>query len=293
MTNESTAKTSEMQMQEMFMSAFTAFVDSDAMQELMAKNISAMMQKAFEETMTGYSAPGREIVETKMKQTLIPVIEDYDFEKFQIKLTHMLDSIAKQKLGAVSLVSRRFGEATKEIPKTIKASDLLNLYAEAYESEMSTDDVEVDHDNYDHNGPSYMGGQVGFEFMEDERNYGSHIHGVVDLFIEEHPSSNSKEEEEEKRKHSLKLRVWKPNLEKDDYWKKSYLKECEEEGVNAGDIWYISNLDDPLIFRGLANTPSTKLLAMQVASHSHHLIMDISYDTVEVTPKSRPEADWS
>lgn len=279
----------EQTLKAVFGKALEQYVQSENFNEMMTKHMAAAFSDSFKETLDGWNAPAKKIIEEKMKEMIIPTIEKYDFNRFQTKLTAALDEMAKMNLGPMGKIGMRFRESIKPIPEYLKMSDFFTMYCDVYAKEMDVEDVEVNFDDR----PTYESADVQYEFMEDEHHYGSHINGTLDIYINEHPSKDENVRKNEETKHSLKFRLWKPDMEKSDgYLSNSYKEDCEKAGARVGEMWYVSSIENPFMYAGLSQTEATQILAFNVVQHARGIIMDVSSDFDNVVSEAEPEPNW-
>lgn len=245
--------TIEKQIADMMQEKLTDGTIEKVIEEQLTKSIGNCIGKMFE-----WNGPGKELIENKLKEVMIPAIEKHDFSNYTLKLDAVLTEIVeKTALQENKEILENFKYLmSNEKKEKINVSDIYSAWMEWAEDEVSTTGLDVEDDGE----PTYESVEVRME-IEDIENcskYGPEYRIV--RFTCEH---------DEDINFQFKL------------YKYSWMKE-----------WEISN-SDGFNLSSLAAVDKMELLMMRLSRDSTKIIFDIYDDTDEITPSKEPEASWS
>lgn len=129
------------------------------MNKLTDGTLEKLIEKAIEEAVSkgldaifSYRGEGKELIEKKLNETMLPVIERHDFNQYLIKLDEVLTSIVNQtNLADNKKILENFRECLTELQqKEIKLSEIFEKYCQHVADNVSTDDLEAYCDGDEH-----------------------------------------------------------------------------------------------------------------------------------------------
>ena len=133
------------------------------------------------DSLTGYSGEIRKVVEEKMKATIVPFLDTYDYSKYLVTLDMTLTNLLKE----ISFDNKRILEnfkdlaSEKEMKETITVEEIFEKWCEYVEKNVKTYDLEIDYDD----GARYECVEVTGEIEEMEKRTCS-IYENKKLFLE-------------------------------------------------------------------------------------------------------------
>lgn len=112
------------------------------------KLIEQYIEKAVSQSLNGifgYSGSGRKMIQSKLDEVMVPVIENHDFNKYIVKLDNVLTEIINNtNLKDNKNILDNFSELMKEPEmKEIKLSDIFKKYCEHVAKNVDTDELEA------------------------------------------------------------------------------------------------------------------------------------------------------
>lgn len=113
-------------------------------EKLIEQKIEEAIKKGLDDVF-GYCGDGKKLIEKKLNETMIPVIERHDFNQYLVKLDEVLTSIINQtSLADNKRILDNFKEClTEPQQKEIKLSEIFEKYRHHVASYVSTDDLEA------------------------------------------------------------------------------------------------------------------------------------------------------
>lgn len=95
-----------------------------------------------------WSGPAKELIENKLKETMVPAIENHDFSNYTLKLDAVLtDIVNSTALQDNKKILDNFKELMIEEEKEIKLSDIFERWCDYVEKKVSTSGLEVEYDD--------------------------------------------------------------------------------------------------------------------------------------------------
>ena len=134
-------------------------------EKLVAEKLEEGIKSALDSLFRGYG-DATKVIENKIKEVIVPVLEGYDYSEYIVKLDYVLTDILK----ATALDNKKILENFKDLmtdkalPKTIKVSDMFEVYKEYVVKNVSTSDLEVCYED----DVSYENVEISVEFEENE-----------------------------------------------------------------------------------------------------------------------------
>lgn len=199
---------------------------------------------------------GSKVIENKLKEVIVPYLENYDYSRYILKLDTVLVEILKN----TALGNKEMLENFKDLMlpdeiKEIEVSDIFSKWMEYAAKKVNVSGLEVEFDD----GPEYEYVSVTMEVVYDEeRSWSNFKHATIVLECEHDEDLNR-----EIRISQFMNYGWE---------------------INASPIANISSL------RGI---DEFSILLMRLAQSGTKIILDEDYAEEGVRPDSEPEASFS
>ena len=121
------------------------------------KMVSAAVENAVEQSLSDlfrYNGGGKKIIDKKLNETMVPVIESFDFGKYCLKLDCVLTELVNS---SVLVDNKKILENFRDLVKepdvdSIKLSDIFSKYKKYVSENVDTDNLEINHDD----SPTYQ-----------------------------------------------------------------------------------------------------------------------------------------
>ena len=119
-------------------------LNDGTVEKLIEQKIEEAIKKGLDDVL-GYCGDGRKLIEQKLNETLVPVIERHDFNQYLVKLDEVLTSIINQtNIADNKRILDSFKEClTEPQQKEIKLSEIFEKYRQHVADNVSTDDLEA------------------------------------------------------------------------------------------------------------------------------------------------------
>lgn len=209
-------------------------------------------------SLTGYNGAIKNVVEEKMKETIVPFLNGYDYSKYLITLDMTLTNLLKE----ISFDNRKILEnfksltSSEEMKETITVNEIFQEWCKYVGENVETDGLELD---YDGEEPNYEYVDVSGEIEEMKKRSWS-IYENKKLFLEcEH---------DEKMNFEIMFKQYK------DY-------DCEID-------YETKNID----LTSLRSLNSFEVFLLKIKQNGTKIIIDEDYFSDSVTPEEKPEADF-
>jgi hypothetical protein len=200
-----------------------------------------------------------EVIEKQVKSVMIPYLERYDYSKYIVKL----DSVLVDVLKASSLENKKMLENFKELMlledrKTIKTSELFEIWGKYVAENVETDGLEVDFDDR----PTYEYVEITLDVnYDDKRSWSSFQYATLALECEHDDKMN------------FALRISHYDGDKENTWDISY-----DYVKDVGSIRHLNSFE---------------ILLMRLSQAGTKLIMDTDSESDDIIPEKEPEASFS
>lgn len=201
-------------------------------------------------------------IKNKVKEFMVPYIEQYDFSEYLPKLDSVLTEIVNSDfcIGNKKILENFKELMTEPEQKEIKLTDLFNAWVKQCEKDIDTDGLDIDYDD----GVSYQSVDCKMCFeLEDKPSWSSHQRAVI-TFENEH---------DEKLNVEIPVSKWIWNDGKEEPYTLSVYKDL-----------MISSL------RGLSEFD---VLLLRLSRAGTAIIIDKEYDDSYIYPEKEPEASFS
>lgn len=210
------------------------------------------------------------VIEKKIKEVMVPAIENADISEYAVKLDAVLIDIIKETaLPDTKKILENFKTIMKtDLPKTITLDDILEQYANFCEKEIDCTGRTVNTDDE----PSYVYGMANVEVTEDEScsrrySYSDDKYAVLSCHINDDEDNDNKEKLN--RKINLRHYSW------------------EEEG-------YLISTEYTESIRSLRYMSTFDVWLMALAQNRTRIIADFGDEQCcEFEPEQKPEPDWT
>lgn len=112
------------------------------------KLVEQYVEKAVSQSLNdifGYSGPGKKIIQSKLDEVMVPVIENHDFNKYTVKLDSVLTEIINStSLKDNKVILKNFKGLMKELnKKEIKLSEIFEEYKRYVAENVDTSELEA------------------------------------------------------------------------------------------------------------------------------------------------------
>lgn len=243
----------EKQIADMMQEKLTDGTLEKVIEEKLTKCIGECMDNMFK-----WNGPGKELLEKKLQEVMVPAIERHNFSNYTLKLDTILTEIVENTaLQENKDILENFKEImTADKKKEIALSDIYNAWKDWAEDEVSTVGLDVTYDGE----PMYECVEVKMTVEDVESCYKSSPECKVVRFTCEH-------DEDINFQFELYKYTWM-------------------------DGWEISNTDGQNL-RSLAFADKIQMLTMRLSRDRTKILVDVEYDTDEIQPSKEPEASWS
>lgn len=119
-------------------------LNDGTVEKLIEQKIEEAIKKGLDEVF-GYCGDEKKLIEKKLNETIVPVIESHDFNQYLVKLDEVLTSIVNQtNIADNKRILESFKEClTEPQQKEIKLSEIFEKYCQYVADYVSTDDLEA------------------------------------------------------------------------------------------------------------------------------------------------------
>lgn len=133
-----------MNLEERITNAVVQKLSDGTVEELVKKNVESAIKKSLEDTFS-WSGSGKKMIDEKVKEVIVPVIERHDFNQYIVKLDSILTEIINNTtLSDNQKILENFKELMKEPEiRVIKLSDIFKKYCEYVAHDVDTDNLEA------------------------------------------------------------------------------------------------------------------------------------------------------
>lgn len=235
-------------------------LSSDEVTEIVKEKFMKALGSAIEDAFRWGDA--KHAIEDKVKEVMVPYIEQYDFSEYLPKLDSVLTEIVNSDF---CIGNKKILENFKKLmlepeQKEIKLTDLFKAWVKQCEKDIDTDGLDIDYDD----GVSYQSVDCEMRFeLEDKPSWSSCQRAVI-TFENEH---------DEKLNVEIPVSKWIWNNGKEEPYTLSIYKDL-----------MISSL------RGLSEFD---VLLLRLSRADTAIIIDKEYDDSYIQPEKEPEASFS
>lgn len=201
-------------------------------------------------------------IEKKVKEVMVPYIENYDFTEYLPKLDAVLTEIVNSDncMAEKKILENFKALVTEPEQKEIKLTDLFKSWIKQCERDIDTDNLEIDYDD----NPSYQYVECEMRFEKEDKPSWSIFQRAVIIFENEH---------DEKLNIEIPVSKWIHDSGKEEPYTLSI----------ASDIQISS----------LRRLSDFQVLLLRLERAGTAIIIDKEYDDGEIYPDAEPEASFS
>ena len=201
-------------------------------------------------------------LEDKVKEVMVPYIENYDFSVYLPKLDSVLtDLVNSEMLMSNKKVLENFQELmTEPEQKEIKLTELFKAWIKQCEKDIDTDDLDIDYDD----GVSYQSVDCTMRFELEEKQSWSSVQRAVIIFENEH---------DEKLNIEIPVSKWIWNARKEEP--------------------YTLSIASNVMVSSLRRLSDFEVLLLRLERAGTAIIIDKEYDDNCIWPEKEPEASFS
>lgn len=239
-----------------------------AQESLSSEEVSEIVKEKFMKALEDvvYNAfrwgDAKKALENKVKEVMVPYIENYDFSAYLPKLDSVLaDLVNSEMLMSNKKILENFKELmTEPEQKEIKLTELFKAWIKQCEKDIDTDGLDIDY--YD--GVSYQSVDCTMRFeLEEKQSWSSYQRAVI-IFENEH---------DEKLNIEIPLSKWIWNARKEEP--------------------YTLSIASNVMVSSLRRLSDFEVLLLRLERAGTAIIIDKEYDDNCIQPEKEPEASFS
>ena len=235
-------------------------LSSDEVSDIVKEKFKNALASAVEDAFRWGDA--KKAIENKVKEVMVPYIENYDFSEYLPKLDSVLTEIVNSDfcIGNKKILENFKELMTEPEQKEIKLTDLFKAWIKQCEKDIDTDGLDIDYDD----GVSYQSVDCEMRFeLEDKPSWSSCQRAVI-TFENEH---------DEKLNIEIPVSKWIWNSGKEEPYTLSVYKD--------------------LMISSLRNLSDFDVLLLRMSRAGTAIIIDKKYDDDYIHPEKEPEASFS
>lgn len=235
-------------------------LSSDEVTEIVKEKFMKALGSAIEDAFRWGDA--KHAIENKVKEVMLPYIENYDFSEYLPKLDSVLTEIVNSDfcIGNKKILENFEKLMLEPEQKKIKLTDLFKAWVKQCEKDIDTDGLDIDYDD----GVFYQSVDCEMRFeLEDKPSWSSSQRAVI-TFENEHDEKLNVEIQVSKR-------IWN-NGKKEPYTLSVY---------------------KDLMISSLRNLSDFDVLLLRLSRARTEIIIDKEYDDSYIRPEKEPEASFS
>jgi len=197
------------------------------------------------------------IIEKKLKEVMVPQIENHNFSRYLIKLDAVLTELANVTSLENIKILDNFQTLMEKPSRQISATEIFEKWMKFASDDIETDGLDIDYDDR----PTYESVEVSMSFESLESpSWSSFENGQLTFECEHDKELN----------FVIPVQKWKRH---DEYWTVTDLQDID---INS-----------------LRNLSQFEVFARSLKQNHSQIKIDTDYETDYVEPTAEPEADWS
>lgn len=233
-----------------------------AMESLTEEEVAAIVKEKFAKAMSDAVdgafrwGDAKKALENKVREVMVPYIEQYDMSEFLPKLDSVLTELVNSDMlmGNKKILENFKELMTEPEQKEIKLTDLFKAWIRQCEKDIDTDDLEICYDD----GVSYCSVECSMSFEEQDRySWSSHKRGVI-VFENEH---------DEKLNIEIPVSKWIYGSREEDY---------------------TLSIASDVVISSLRRLSDFEVLLLRLQRAGTAIIIDKTYDSGEIQPEKEP-----
>lgn len=223
---------------------------------LVAKNIEQGINSALQDMFRSYGDMTK-VIENKLKDVMVPYIENHDFSQYLVKMDAVLLELSKSAIPENKVMLENFQTLMTPAPKSIKVSELFQKWCEYAQENIDTDNLDVDYADE----PTYEYTDVSMTFEQfSQSSYSIYHYGEL-TFVSDH---------DEKLNISIPLSKWERRSDKE---------------------WEVDKLQ-PLELKSLRYADEFQVYLHTLMQADVKIEIDTDFESTEITPNEKPEASY-
>lgn len=232
-------------------------LSSDEVSEIVKEKFKNALASAVEDAFRWGDA--KKAIENKVKEVMVPYIENYDFSEYLPKLDSVLTEIVNSDfcMGNKKILENFEKLMLAPEQKEIKLTDLFKAWIKQCEKDIDTEDLDINYDD----GVSYQCVDCEMRFELEDKPEWSHFQRAVITFENEH---------DEKLNVEIPVSKW-----------------IESDGA------YTLSVYKDLMISSLANLSEFDVLLLRLSRARVEIIIDKEYDDDCIRPEKEPEVSFS
>lgn len=239
-----------------------------AQESLASDEVTAIVKEKFMNTLGSAIedafrwGDAKHAIENKVKEVMVPYIENYDFSEYLPKLDSVLTEIVNS---GFCIGNKKILENFEKLmlapeQKEIKLTDLFKAWVKQCEKDIDTDGLDIDYDD----GVSYQSVDCEMRFeLEDKPSWSSFQRAVITF----------------ENEHDEKLNVEIPVSK--------YIRSDGKEEP------YTLSVYKDIMISSLRNLSEFDVLLLRLSRAGTAIIIDNEYDDSYIQPEKEPEASFS
>lgn len=239
-----------------------------AQESLASDEVTAIVKEKFMKALGGAIedafrwGDAKKAIENKVREVMVPYIENYDFSEYLPKLDSVLTEIVNSDfcIGNKKILENFEKLMLAPEQKEIKLTDLFKAWVEQCEKDIDTDGLDIDYDD----GVSYQSVDCEMRFeLEDKPSWSSFQRAVITF----------------ENEHDEKLNVEIPVSK--------YIRSDGKEEP------YTLSVYKDIMISSLRNLSEFEVLLLRLSRAGTAIIINKEYDDSYIQPKKEPEASFS
>jgi len=232
-------------------------LSSDEVSEIVKEKFKNALASAVEDAFRWGDA--KKAIENKVKEVMVPYIENYDFSEYLPKLDSVLTEIVNSDfcMGNKKILENFEKLMLAPEQKEIKLTDLFKAWIKQCEKDIDTKDLDINYDD----GVSYQCVDCEMRFELEDKPKWSRFQRAVITFENEH---------DEKLNVEIPVSKW-----------------IESDGA------YTLSVYKDLMISSLANLSEFDVLLLRLSRARVEIIIDKEYDDDCIRPEKEPEVSFS
>lgn len=235
-------------------------LSSDEVTEIVKEKFMKALGSAIEDAFRWGDA--KHAIENKVKEVMVPYIENYDFSEYLPKLDSVLTEIVNSDfcIGNKKILENFEKLMLEPEQKEIKLTDLFKAWIKQCEKDIDTDGLDINYDD----GVSYQSVDCEMRFeLEDKPSWSSYQRAVI-TFENEHDEKLNVE-------IPVSKRIWN----------------------NGKEEPYTLSVYKDLMISSLRSLSEFDVLLLRLSRADTAIIIDNEYDDSYIQPEKEPEASFS
>lgn len=254
-------------------------LDSGIMEDAINKRMDKMIDSVVDDLFGNYGDVTR-TVQSKLKDTMTPIIERYDFSEHAVKMELVLDSMVKAAVGPNKQIAENFQTLMGTAPiQTIKMSEILDHYGDIVAKDIDTSELDINEDDT----PRYSPTTITLESEDDSFN---------SFGLREVKQLNLECEDDDQFNLNVTVVRWKEDSLSESGWRIDSFRRTREEKYNfPKDDDDITQLSEP--FTRLRDLSTIEAYLLKLYQERTLITLDVEDESIEIEIEIEPEYSLS